>query len=312
LSNEKVLPYVVSSDLKIMMDRWAEKHRYTLPEDSFFNSLMYEIVMELQTHFPKVEELTSDHLIAKLHELIQRSALPVISLDRAYIDENTPGIIGFFDATRSMKPTTNPSENQGKRFQKLGLGPRPDSASFDTQLQLLLRKLPQREVALADDWIFAGETNVEIIQLMAKYGIVVKEIISGVTVPQGKKVIESLGVKVVSVVEYDQGVIDGICSRDLFGGAPQSGRTIVVDEQTTLGAPYFLQFGDPVEWASIPESGAESFSEVCLQLTLALWEAIEKASKTEIPTDQLPKKIYGLAENASVTAAIRKLLLEKK
>jgi hypothetical protein len=74
------------------------------------------------------------------------------------------------------------------------------------------------------------------------------------------------------------------------------------------GAPYLYPFGKPMEWASIPQEEAISFSLFALYQSLQLWTKTEQLSRQSIPTQQVAKPVYGLPEGKSMSGAIAEVM----
>ena len=86
-----------------------------------------------------------------------------------------------------------------------------------------------------------------------------------------------------------------------------SGRTVITKSGKAYGAPYFYPFGKPEQWASIPSDKAEEFSLFCLTQTLIMWEKIERESRSSIPTQAIPKPIFGLKKDRSISKSLRNI-----
>jgi hypothetical protein len=252
-----------------------------------------ELETELGSIFPRVNIIDDDSLLKGINSLVKNAGLPVVSLDRCYVDENSPNLCGFLDVSRCVN----------EKFEQLGVNGR-DACTVGSQMDKLVSKLgPNRRIAIVDDVLFAGDTHTYVSKMFKERGITVAEVIVGVSIGEGKSILENNGIKVSALLSYDT-VVDEICERDFSAGVPFSGRTVKVGEEI-YGAPYFYPFGTPETWASIPKDRAGHFSEFCLESSIKLWSNIEKRSDRPISTDEVPKKIFGLEKNKSIVEALK-------
>ena len=290
-------PYVVSADSRGLLNQWAKKNRLTLPDDDYFEGMLRDLENALGQYFAKVDIVPEDFLRQGLNGLIKNSPVPVVSLDRAYINPKQNNLIGFLDATRTVDSNLNST----------GLGSRALEISLERQIGQLASSQSGKAIALADDVIFEGKTMLQLAQKLRSKGIIVDTIYSGITIKEGKELLEQNGVRVDSLLEYDQ-VIDEICERDFVVGSPYSGRSVVNGQGIIEGAPYLYPFGKPVEWASIPQEDAINFSLFALYQSLQLWTKTEQLSGQSIPTQQVAKPVFGLPQGISMSKAIAQVI----
>ena len=291
------MPYVISADTQALMERWGYGSKHTVPDKQYFADMLKDLQGLLQGYFPAVEVVPERQLRLGLLGLAQRTQLPIVSLDRAYIHEGekTLNLVGFLDVTRAVNP----------KLEKLDLRERPGSLPVTSQLDVLARKLRKgREIALADDVIFEGGTHQKVAQWFAERDIIVKEVLSGITIEDGRDNLENAGIRVKSVIEY-AAVVDEVCERDYTAGVPMSGRSVVDENGRTGSAPYFSPFGIAEKWASIPAEHADEFSAFCMMQSIALWSAVERLSKTEISTSEIPRPLYALGKDRSIVTALK-------
>lgn len=302
-SKEKYNPYVVSADTGLLMKKWGETKGLVTPNSKFYQEMLQELKLVLKGSFNDVEIISESDLKSGLDDFIQTSASPVISLDRTYVDASQPNLLGFLDATRTVNTL----------LENTGLNSRDRDISLEKQIIQLAKMTKGKPVSLLDDVIFEGNTLLELIQLFRKKGVDVNQVYTGIAIQEGIDLLEANRVEVKSVITPYEQVIDEVCERDFRVGAPYSGRTII-DGDNTLGAPYFLPFGKPTEWAAIPEDKAVDFSLFCLYQSLQMWVRVEKLSQQSIPTKQLPKLVYGLENNDSVVNSLQQSIqqLENK
>ena len=285
--------YVVSSDLHGLMTRWSRTSSFSLPHDSFFWAMAKDLESVLAGYYQEKLEIVSEiELRSGLNSLAKKSKNPIVSLDRAYVDKETPNLVYFLDVTRAV------DEN----LEDIGLFPRPGSPSLDQQLKTI--SYGNGPITLLDDVVFSGKGIVGLALEFERRGRPVKQVIIGVGVSEGIDKLKALGIETACVREYES-VIDEVCERDYYAGVPMSGRTVLSSNGQTGSAPYFKPFGDPGKWASIPTDRIPDFSKFCLTQSHVLWAAIEKISQSSISTQALPRRIFGIQENVSIVRILK-------
>jgi hypothetical protein len=290
-------PYVVSSDVAGLMERWTSHNGLQLPKNGFFKHLTNDLHETLKGYFSEgVEIVDEQELRSGLLDKVAHSYNPVISLDRAYLNEQTPNITGFIDLTRGI------DEN----LKGIGLRERPGTASKDIQLERL-RTSEITPITLVDDVIFSGEGVVEIAKDLTSVNIRVDKVIAGIGIVKGIELIQDQGIEVDTVRTYDA-VIDEVCARDFYPGVPLSGRSVYTEGGNNYSAPYISPFGNPEAWANIPEEHVENFSQIGIAHAVAIWEAVEHASDRKIPAEQTPRWVRGLEDDQSIVYALRRHL----
>ena len=301
MSNQERKPYVVSADTQGLLKIWALKNNLTLPNDLYFEAMLRDLERTLNQFFSEVDVIPENFLRQGLNELISTSAYPVISLDRAYINNGQKNIIGFIDATRTVDAELN----------SVGLGSRVIEATLTRQLNQLATIQAGKTINLVDDVIFEGKTMFQLVQKLRNRGVTVDTVFSGITILEGQELLENNGVGIKSLLVYDQ-VVDEICQRDFVVGAPYSGRSVVNNNGVIEGAPYLYPFGKPVEWASIPAESATDFSLFLLSQALQLWATAEKLSDQKISTQLLARPVFNLPNNQSISKSIAEVLIGEK
>ena len=293
MSYQENKPYVVSADSRGLLKNWARENQLTLPNDAYFEGMLKDLEVTLRQYFAEVDIVSEEFLRQGLNGFIKSSPVPVVSLDRAYINPKQSNLVGFLDATRTV------DSNLGNT----GLGSRALEITLERQIGQLAARQSGKAIALADDVIFEGKTMLQLVQKLRSKGVAVDAILAGIAIKEGKELLEQNGVRVDSLVVYDQ-VIDEICERDFVVGSPYSGRSVVNGKGVIEGAPYLYPFGKPVEWASIPPEEAINFSLFALYQSLQLWMKTEQLSRQSIPTGQVAKPVFGLPENKSMSGAL--------
>lgn len=295
-------PYVISADIEGLLKKWARSDGYQLPESPFFLGMLADLQKTLSACFgTEVEIVPERKLRAGLTNLCQSSELPIVSLDRAYLEETTPNVVGFLETNRAV------DEN----LRDIGLVCRPNCPPVDIQIDSLTRYFLSKgigRIALVDDVIFSGGGIIDTVRSFQEKGVVVERVITGIIVGKGLKNLRDNGVNILWLELYPE-VIDEVCERDFVAGVPYSGRLMLDGDGKQYGAPYFYPLGNPVEWASIPEAKAEDFSRFCLEQSTLLWAKFEKESQATIPMKALPRKlrISGAIEEISIVKILTNL-----
>lgn len=268
-------PYVVSGDIRILLQRWADQSGFKLPSNEFFRKLRYDFALFMTQIFPGFEFITEEELKEGLNSLAKKDGLYPLSLDRVYFLSDL-----HIDIARQVDIDGNDE----------GLGRRANSPYLLKQFRAL-KTSGIKDVSIVDDVIFSGDVLVRLGKALKRIGIQVKTIYAGIGIIEGVNLLQKNGYKVECVRTYDS-VIDEICERDFYPGVPLSGR--LVDPENNVGAPYLLPFGNPGKWASIPEGWQVPFSRFCLNQSIKLFEKIEKSSSQIITCADVGRKVITL------------------
>lgn len=283
-------PYVVSGDIVPLLQKWAAPRRFTLPPAEFFDQLRSDFSQYMREIFPSFEFVHEDELTEGLRQLVQKTGLHPISLDRVYY-ATSPGL----DVCRLV----------GTDGKDAGLGRRPDAPSLARQFREI-EHCPREDIVLIDDVIFTGKLLEKIARILRKKGFQISLVCTGIGIDEGVKKLTNAGHAVQCVRDYGN-VVDEVCERDFYPGVSLSGRTLVGGED--VGIPYILPFGKPREWASIPAEWQEQFSRFCLEQTIKLFEAIEDCSNKPVLCGDLKRKVISLpTDNTRYIEELRMLL----
>lgn len=275
------MKYVVSEDIKLLLESWLKKSNAIIPEKRFFVNLRKRLKSKLEEIFGEnnVIMVQEKELTKGMANIVNSTELPIVSMDRIY---------GKYDYALDVSRTvTNDLEDCGSAH-------RFGYSLLEVQI-LNLKKHKFREVVLVDDVIFSGNGCIDVVVPLKEAGIVVRKVIAGIVIEGGRKELESLGINVIGVKNYDN-VIDEICERDFYAGVPFSGRTLA-GVKTNIGVPYFFPFGDPAKWASIPQNKVENFSRFCLKQSILLWQEIENINGREMLCSDIPRLPIGAPNN---------------
>lgn len=271
-------PYVVSQDIGILMEKWANEKGYSLPNKEFFVRFRLEFTRFMEQIFPKFESVSEDKLSTGLKNLAEETRLFPISLDRVYFQSNPR-----LDISRLV-------DFEGK---DKGLGKRRDSPPLLNQFRKL-RNFGIKEAVLVDDVVFSGDLANRIINALSNIGIEIPVVCTGIAIKDGINILAKSGKETRAVRTYDK-VIDEVCERDFYPGVPLCGRSLNSEEN--IGIPYILPFGNPEKWASIPKKWQKSLSIFCLNQSINLFEVIEETSGRYIKCEDLDRKIIYLPKD---------------
>jgi hypothetical protein len=289
--------YIVSEDVDLLAGRELERlgsKRKIAPV--FFKGLRGRLKEKLEGIFGKEKvkfipaEEIRDGMKNLIKEATKKEGQPVF-LDRVYFPEAELHL----DITRSVNESLQ-EEEETERF-------------FCLPIEIQIKNLSDetREIILVDDVIFSGKGAVKVINLCREQGIEVKAFIAGISINEGKERVEKEGVLTQSVFHLEK-VIDEICERDFFAGMPMSGRNVLHQERNT-GAPYFLPFGNPHKWASIPKEVEEDFSRFCLEQSAEIWEEIGRIREKPVKCGEIERLPIRAPQNGECFTEYLKSLL---
>ncbi len=290
MSSPEAKPYVMSEDLGILMKGWEEVTGNKVPPVSYFASLTDKLRHDIECSIDeKVVVVSSSELTEGLTEEVSKDKNPIVSLDRAYVDNALSSIVGNIDSTRGVN----------EKLEKLGeLIPRPGYLPLDLQYEEL-RSDKVSPITLVDDVIYDGDTALGISERLAKVNRPVERVIAGIAIGDGVKKLEKAGIEVVCV-RFFSDVIDEVCERDFFAGATMSGRTVIHEDGSTWSVPYFSPFGKPEEWASIPLQSAERFSQYCLENSIDMWSKVKNEQGLSVLARDIPRRIHKLQQDRAI------------
>lgn len=289
---EEQNPYVVSEDIGILMEKWANNKGFIIPDKTFFTQLRLEFTQFMKQIFPNFESVSESELSSGLKNLVEKTELFPISLDRVYYQSNPK-----LDISRLVSA-------EGK---DRGLGRRRDSPTLLSQFRKL-RELGIKEAVLVDDVIFSGSLAERIINVLSEIGIKVPIICVGIAIQEGIDILARSGKELRAVRTYDK-VIDEICERDFYPGVPLCGRSL--NSKENIGIPYILPFGNPGKWASIPKEWQISLSRFCLGQSINIFETIEEVSGRYVNCEDLDRKIIYLPKGKTRFVSSLKQLLQQ-
>lgn len=269
-------PYVVSLDLIPLLERWARKSGWVMPEKQIFTDLRRGLMSDLSRIFDDVELISEEDVRTTLLKYVDQPHLPVVTLDQAYCPYGYP-----LHMTRAIT----------RELEDVGITHRTIGGDIEAQVAKMASQITG-DAVLVDDVIFSGDMIVQhVLPMLKRHGIHVHTVAAGIGIGDGVHRVAEHVPEVRCVNIYPR-VIDEICERDFYPGAPLSGRTVIGEE--SYGAPYIRPFGDPVKWASLPEHFVPEFSRECIRRAIALFEAIEDSSGRALRCADLPRRVLGL------------------
>jgi hypothetical protein len=186
-----------------------------------------------------------------------------------------------------------------------GLYSRFDSLLFLKQLSNLKSK-GIKEICLIDDVIFSGILIGRLVKILSNFGITVSTVYAGIGIQKGIDHISKNGKIKIDCAKVYSEVIDEVCERDFYLGIPYSGRSLVGDNNMSL--PYFLPYGNPLAWASIPSPFEIEFSKFCIKQTILLFEEIEKISNKKVCCSDIKRRIPNQSFNGDYVSFLKNII----
>lgn len=220
-------PYVISAELDLLGE----------DSDSVIDGEQIEgfresLDADLRDMGKQTEWVGSNEIQEGLITLINRTKLPVISLDDRYIkDADT-----FLGISRGIDDELN----------DVGYVPRVGYPSISDQIDKM--QVSGTEAIVADDVVFSGEMLVWLKEeLLRRRKIKIVGAIAGIAIGEGIERLNDLGMTVEAVRSFDA-VDDELCERDQ-AVVPGSGRR---NDESNVNVLYFDPiYGRPKAWASI-------------------------------------------------------------
>jgi hypothetical protein len=306
--------YLVTEDLPKIIENWCEEKGKPAPGRQFFDELLKSLCKALQDHcFPrnsriKVVDLPRESFAEILDRQRSSDAKRLnefwVSLDRVYADIGTPQKDGFHISITRFVDKDNGD---------LSRGPRPESPYDTIEEQVLAcgrcwrhssgRRL--RPVVLVDDGAFTGKTIEMVLEMLANEEMYVDSVRLGVAKPEAVNVIAEWqhsrtkhSIRFLGCLKLCPPAKDWVCQRDFFPGVPLSGRVLGEEyhgkivpvrgkpSDKPVRKPYLVSWGSIKNWANITKGGNE-FTKASLDLSVLLWEELERIWEQEITISDL-------------------------
>ncbi len=275
-----MIPYVVSADIGLLLENWANQNGFIAPSDEFFSRLRESFSVQMRRIFPSFELVSEREIALGLAKLAAESGLPTVSLENVYLKSELK-----FEITRSVN----------EKGESCGWVNRPGTPPMPRQIKSL-RDSGVKEAVLVDDVIFSGKMIEMAADILLKAGIKVPLVCAGIGIAEGIRHIDGNRREVRCARVFDQ-VIDEVCERDFYPGTPLSGRFLA--GSANIGVPYIAPFGNLQDWASVPSEHVTSFSAFCLDKTIEIFGEIEKCSGKPVLCQDLARKVFGLPVNGT-------------
>lgn len=251
----KTVPYVITEDIRTISSQFSECRVKDVTAEHISKSIM--------SHCEKFVNKNVQFLYEKeLTEWVAKVATPNIVIQTfAYAE----GIKSKFalNITRAVNEDLN----------NIGLRPRNGYYPIEVQLKNLGLFVDH---TLLEDVIYTGERCKEIVEIGKGINVFFDKIITCVTTGNGKKMLESLNLDVVSLHHFES-VSGAVCQRDFIPGFPYSGRTVFTRLERYYYVPYLLPWGNLTEWANIPKKNAVDFSKACIATAIEFWEDVNSS-----------------------------------
>ena len=269
---------------------------FYLPRPLFFEELRKAFCAFMRSIFLNFHFLPEETIRKGMKEILGKYKIPNISINEVY--------------SRSLYAL-----RMGRRVDGGGLrscvGPRPGESSVAEQAHRLHRRfkkmgLREKRVVLVDDILFGGESEQFAIQVLEAFGRKVVKMVAGVAVGHGIQAMKKAGVSVEAAFTFPE-VLDELCERDFYVGAPFSGLPLIGEKDNTA-MPYMLPWGRPHTLASIPRKLELAFSRFCISQSVALWEMVEESAGFPVRCENLPKGVPGFPARQRVAVALRDVL----
>lgn len=306
--------YLVTEDLSKIISSWCQEQGkpFPDPEGPFYKAIMSSLCDALQRFcFPNGDVKVIDVPRASFADILERGRSYDanllnefwVSLDHVYSNVDEKDQNGYeISITRFV-------DEDGVELRR---GPRPES-NFDTIREQVLAcarcwrdasKDGPRPVVLVDDGTFTGETITTILEELAHEKMYVESVRLGVANPWAINKIAGWvhqtghSVRFLGCLKLCPPVFDWVAERDFFAGVPLSGRVVGHIENDVVRPhraepsgkpfrkPYLAGWGRLGDWAHI-EKGKDRFTRAALDLSITLWEELERLWEQKISVGEL-------------------------
>ncbi len=289
--------YLISQDLQMLFANWAKEFDFNIPGKTYFANISQGIVCDLQSIFSREREDVAVQLISfdQMYNGLQKKLSSrfndlIISLDKVYLPSNFQLEINRIVCKK---------ENE---WEDLGECSRPGFKSIDQQLDEICSSVNGARVTVVDDGCWSGGSIALVLKALRNRNINISKVLVGVFVDSGKL---SLDIPLEFAIRFSaNSVIDWICERDFFPGAPLGGRTVKIDSNNggtnkSYGAYYLFGMGDYANWASLQfeDKLIRSFTQRCIGRSIALFNEIEELSSKAVLMNNLSRLPYGIGFN---------------
>ena len=284
--------YLLVLDLPEMMEAY-ERVGLKLPDVAFFKERQRCLATKLQEIIPDccVETIEANKLTNKIVSLL-RDLLTV-----------TPEAV-VISTVRDVASKTNGHCIQINRLvdpagQAIGVGARPGNESLHNQFNEIRVSLEKHPVILVEDGSFSGGTMRRMIEICNEMQIEIKHLVAGFLFPSAKENILKVFPREKDIHCWrDESFLDWMPDHDFYPFVPNAGKVVgfsyegrqmpvYLHNGLSLCKPYVLPYGNPVEWASIPEEHAKKFSTFCIQEARTIFWEMERINNQKITLESL-------------------------
>lgn len=288
--------YLLVLDLPEMMEAY-ERVGLEIPDISFFQGCQQRLIKKLWEIMPdyslemiEANKLTNK-IVSLLHDLLTVTPEAVVVSTVGAVAAKTNG--HCLQINRVIDPT-------GKT---LGVGARPGNNSLLSQFDEIKERFAKKPVVLVEDGSFSGSTMKCMIEICSAMQIEIKCIAIGFLFSPAMEAILKVFPREKDILFWRKGnFVDWMPDHDFFPFVPNSGKVIGFPYATklmnfnmpvylhsgvSLCKPYVLPYGNPVEWASIPEERAKEFSVFCLRETREIFHEMERLNRRPITLEHI-------------------------
>ncbi|HEU0080453.1 MAG TPA: phosphoribosyltransferase [Candidatus Paceibacterota bacterium] len=175
----------------------------------------------------------------------------------------------------------------------IGLGPRPGNPRLGEQIARIVAYADGRPIILTEDGAFSGYTVEYILKLLRARGARVAAVVLGLCFPGAKELFSKSFEGELVIVEKVDHPFEWMPDHDFVPFVPNCGRVYggrfgkdvlpyYSHDGHAFSFPYVRPYGDPVDWASIPQEHAAELSRFCLQTSHMLYEILDKLNGRSI------------------------------
>lgn len=291
--------YLISQDVGILLEKWARRKRFKIPEPGYFDALVQDTAADIQTLFDKnrrakVKIIFAKDLVRETKKLMKIGTKDfIVSLDRAYFDCDY-----HLELSRAVR-------YEGSKWISLGECPRPGCKPLEEQIADLANKTKGKQVIIVDDGCWTGGSIKKITQELQRVGVHIKGIVFGIMIDRGKLKIDA-PLNSVHVFPEEK-IIDWICERDFVPGTPLGGKTVLREEgldTKNIGAYYLFGMGDYEKWASFKNFSVKQvkwFTRRRLHQATRLFEKIESLSGRSVLMKHIDRIPYGFDDDHALS-----------
>jgi len=326
--------YLLVLDLPEMMEAYErvgddKGNGLKIPDAAFFKERQQRLATKLQETVPEcyVETIEANKLtnqiVASLHKLLAATPEAVVISTVPSVAWKTSGICARIN--RLVDPKGN----------SFGVGPRPGNPSIHSQFLEIKELSSRRPVILVEDGSFTGGTMIKMIEICNELHIEIKCLVIGFLFASAKEAILKVFHREEDIHYWREGnFFDWMPDHDFYPFVPNAGKVIGFSYNAnqivrhmpvrlhnglSLCKPYILPYGNPVEWASIPQDQAKKFSTFCIHEARDIfWEmfrlngrhiTLEDIVSTN-PCVGLPVPANDMREFPHIKAEVRQILLD--